>query len=165
LPEHRNYWLLKTEPDAFSYDTLVSRPDATEHWDGVRNYLARNRLREMKRGDVALIYHSRCTPPHVAGIAEVVREAYPDPSSWDPDSKYYDPKSRPEAPRWFMVDVKAVRKLEAPVSLQALKDNPRLADMAVTQRGQRVSVLPVTAGEFEEVLHMAAELASQGESR
>ena len=152
----KRYWLFKSEPDAFSFDDLVARPDGTEPWDGVRNYQARNLLRdEVRVGDQVLFYHSRTNPPHVAGIAEVVRDGYPDPTQFDPESKYHDPKSDPDAPRWFMVDVKAVRPLERPVSLAELKENPALASMMVTRKGARLSIQPVTPAEFREVLSMA----------
>lgn len=152
----RRYWLFKSEPDAFSFDDLRARPEQTERWDGVRNYQARNLLRdEVRVGDLVLFYHSRCDPPHVAGIAEVVRSGYPDVTAFDPTAKYYDPKSDPGSPRWFMVDVRAVRPLERPVSLAELKANPALGSMAVTQKGSRLSVQPVTEAEYREVLAMA----------
>lgn len=152
----RRHWLFKSEPDAFGYDDLVRRPNATEAWDGVRNYQARNLLRdEVKVGDLVLFYHSRCEPPHVAGVAEVVRDGYPDPTQFDPRSKYHDPKSDRAEPRWYLVDVKAVRPLERPVSLAELKANPALSDMVVTRKGSRLSIQPVTEGEFREVLAMA----------
>ena len=153
----RRYWLMKSEPSAFSLDDLWALPGRKDHWDGVRNYMARNNMMEMKKGDPILFYHSGAKPPHVAGVAEVAREAYPDHTAFDPKSKYHDPKSRPEEPRWFMVDVRAVRKLEGPVDLPDLQANPKLKDMRVVQRGQRLSVQPVTQAEFEEVLRMARE--------
>jgi predicted RNA-binding protein with PUA-like domain len=153
----RNHWLFKSEPDAFGYDDLEARPGKTEPWDGVRNYQARNFMRDdAKVGDLVLFYHSRCDPPHVAGIAEVASEPYPDPTQFDPDSKYFDPKSTPEEPRWFLVDVRAVRKLERPVSLAELKANPALSEMVVTQKGSRLSIQPVREDEYREVLAMAA---------
>jgi predicted RNA-binding protein with PUA-like domain len=151
----RRCWLMKTEPDVFSFADLVARGERGESWDGVRNYQARNTMRDdMKLGDRVLLYHSRATPPHVAGVAEVIAEAHPDPSCWDPASDHFDPKSTREAPRWFMVDIKALAALPHPVSLEALKANPKLAKMVVVQRGQRLSVQPVTAEEYAEVLAM-----------
>lgn len=159
----RKYWLMKTEPDVFGYDDLERRPNQTESWDGVRNYQARNMLRdELQLGDLVLFYHSRSEPPHVAGVAEVVRAGYPDHTAWDPKSKYYDPKSTPEAPRWFMVDVRAVRRLPRPITLAELKAAPELAEMRVTQKGARLSVMPVTPTEFETVLAMAEREPREG---
>jgi len=149
----RKYWLMKSEPDTYSFQDLER--DGRTHWDGVRNYVARNRLREMKEGDRVFFYHSRQDPPGIVGIAEVVRTAYPDPSQFDEVSLYHDAKADPEDPRWVMVDVAPVEALPAVVSLHEMKDNPKLDDMAVTQRGQRVSVLPVTRDEWDEVLRMA----------
>ena len=151
----RRYWLMKSEPSAFSFNDLLNAPQKTDHWDGVRNYLARNTMQEMKKGDRVLFHHSSTTPPHVAGIAEIAREAYPDHTAFDAKSKYHDPKSSPDYPRWFMVDVRAIEKLPATVPLADLKANPKLAKMLVVQRGQRLSVQPVTAAEYTEVLRMA----------
>ncbi|HVS01576.1 MAG TPA: EVE domain-containing protein [Thermoanaerobaculia bacterium] len=153
------YWLIKSEPETYSFADLQAEPDRTTCWNGVRNYGARNHMREMKVGDQVLFYHSSTEPPHVAGVARVVREAYPDATAWDRGSPYHDPKATPEAPRWQMVDVQADRALPAPVTLAELKANPELAGMAVVQRGQRLSVQPVTAGEFAEVLRMAEQKA------
>lgn len=153
----RRYWLMKSEPDAYSFDDLLAQKDQTDHWDGIRNYQARNLMREMKAGDGVLFYHSSTVPPHVAGVAEVVREAYPDHTSWDKKSKYFDPKSTPDTPRWFMVDIRAVRKLESPVTLEELKANPKLKKMRVVQKGQRLSVQPALKSEFDEVLRMAKQ--------
>ncbi len=150
------YWLFKSEPDVFGFSHLLECVDQTEPWDGVRNYQARNLLRdEVAVGDQVLFYHSNTKPPHAAGIAEVVREGYPDHTSWDPTEKYYDEKSSPENPRWYMVDVRAVRWLERPVSLQEMKDNPALAQMKLVQRGNRLSVFEIEEEQFEEVLRMA----------
>jgi predicted RNA-binding protein with PUA-like domain len=148
------YWLLKTEPGTFSLDDLRRSPGGVAPWDGVRNYQARNHMRAMKKGDRVLFYHSNAEPPHVAGLAEVVREAYPDHTAFDPKSRYYDPGSLPSAPRWHMVDVRAVSKLPRPVALSELKASPRLKKMAVVQKGQRLSVQPVTKEEYEEVVRM-----------
>ncbi len=151
----RRCWLMKSDAEAFSFDDLLACPGRTDHWDGVRNYLARNHMMAMKKGDRVLFYHSGEAPPCVAGVAEVVREAYPDHTQFDKKSRYYDPKSDPQSPRWHMVDVRAVGKFKAPVTLPELKANPRLKKMLVVQRGQRLSVQPVAEEEFEEVLRMA----------
>jgi predicted RNA-binding protein with PUA-like domain len=157
-----NYWLMKSEPDVYGYDHLCAEENQTEHWDGVRNYQARNIMRDqMKVGDHVLFYHSNTKPPHVVGLAEVVREGYPDHTAFDPSEKYFDPKSDPENPRWYMVDVKAVRRLPAIVSLNELKENPLLTDMKVVQRGQRLSVQPVTKQEFDIVVSMAEAKANE----
>jgi predicted RNA-binding protein with PUA-like domain len=148
------YWLVKSEPDAFSIDDLYARPKRTEHWDGVRNYQARNYLRDMRKGDEVLFYHSSCEVPGVVGIVRVAREAYPDHTAFDPDDPHYDAKSDPDNPRWFMVDVKYVRKLKRTIALTELKDNPRLEDMALVRRGNRLSVVPVTDAQWRAVLAM-----------
>ena len=150
-----NYWLLKSEPDVFGIDDLARRPRQTEHWDGVRNYQARNMLRdEVKRGDQVFFYHSNCAEPGIVGIATVVKEGYPDFTSWDPASKYFDPKSTPANPRWFMVDIKFVRKLKRVITLQELKDNPSLSDMALVRRGNRLSVMPVSERQWDLILKL-----------
>jgi predicted RNA-binding protein with PUA-like domain len=151
------YWLMKTEPAVFSFDDLKKRPHATDHWEGVRNYQARNYMKEMKRGDGVLFYHSNCDVPGVAGIAEVTREAYPDFFSWDPKSRYFDPKSTPENPRWLMVDVTWKKDFKKTVSLKDLKANPKLKSIKVLQKGQRLSVMPVTKEEFEIVSVMGMQ--------
>ena len=150
-----NYWLVKSEPEEFSIDDLYRRPKRTEHWDGVRNYQARNFMRDgMKKGDRVFFYHSNCETPGIVGIAEVVREAYPDHTAFDPDDPHYDPKSDPDDPRWLMVDVKYVRKLKRTIPLAELKDNPALADMALVRKGNRLSVMPVTEGQWQAILDM-----------
>jgi predicted RNA-binding protein with PUA-like domain len=155
------YWLMKSEPDVYGFHDLMAEPGHTDHWDGVRNYQARNIMRDqMKIGDKVLFYHSNTKPPHVVGVAEIAREGYPDHTAFDPAEKYHDPKSDPDNPRWYMVDVKGLRALPAIVTLQELKDHPNLIDMKVTQRGQRLSVQPVTREEFETVLAMAEQNAS-----
>ena len=141
-----NYWLMKSEPDAFSIDDLQTRPNQSEHWDGVRNYQARNMKRDqMKIGDLVFFYHSNCAEPGIVGIAKVVKEAYPDFTAFDPDDKHFDPKSNCEKPSWFMVDVKFVDKLPRTISLRELKDLPQLADFALVRRGNRLSIMPVSA--------------------
>lgn len=152
----RRYWLMKSEPEAFSIADLQQAPNGIEHWDGVRNYQARNFMRDqMKVGDGVLFYHSNTSPPGVAGLAEVAREGYPDHTAFDPDSKYYDPKSDPERPRWYMVDVRFVRAFPRILTLEELRRTPGLERMAVVQRGQRLSVQPVTPEEWDIVLKLA----------
>jgi predicted RNA-binding protein with PUA-like domain len=149
----RKYWLFKSEPDVFGWDDLLACPDQTTHWDGVRNYQARNILRdEIQEGDLGFFYHSRTNPPHVVGIVEVTRSGYPDPTQHDPSEKYYDPKSDPENPRWYVVDVKAKQKLKRPVPLPELKATPGLEHMKVVQKGARLSVQPVRPEEWEIVV-------------
>ncbi|MCB1785324.1 MAG: EVE domain-containing protein [Gammaproteobacteria bacterium] len=152
-----NYWLMKSEPDVFGIDHLKARPKKTEPWDGVRNYQARNMMRdEMKKGDLAFFYHSNCDEPGIVGIVEIVREGYPDPTAFDPDAKYYDPKSDPAAPRWFMVDVRYKRRLKRVVSLRELKqlDDPRLADLPLLRKGNRLSVMPVDKAHWDLILEL-----------
>jgi predicted RNA-binding protein with PUA-like domain len=146
---------MKSEPDVFAFADLWKAKGRRTPWDGVRNYRARNFMRDqMKVGDPVLYYHSNAEPPGVAGVAEVASEAYPDPTQFDPQSKYFDAKSDPDAPRWWLVDVKAVKKLPRFVSLADLKANTELAEMAVVQRGNRLSIQPVTGSEWREVLRM-----------
>ena len=146
------YWLMKSEPDVYPFSQLVA--DGSTHWDGVRNYQARNMMRDdLKLGDMVLFYHSNTKPPHVAGIARVSREGYPDHTSWDPESKYFDAKSSPDNPRWVMVEIEAIREMN-PVSLVDVKANPVLEDMPLVQRGQRLSVQPVSKGQYEEICRM-----------
>ena len=138
------YWLMKSEPGEFSIDDLAKMPGRTEHWDGVRNYQARNMIRdEMKIGDQVFFYHSNCEVPGIVGIMEICREAYPDFTAFDQEDKHFDPKSREDDPRWFMVDVRFVRKLKRTVPLKELKDHPQLQDLALVRRGNRLSVMPV----------------------
>ena len=147
------HWLMKSEPEEFSIDDLRARPKKTEPWDGVRNYQARNMMRdEMKKGDLIFFYHSNCEVPGIVGIAKVAREGYPDPTAFDPADKHYDPKSDPEDPRWFHVDVKFVRKLSRTIPLSELKSHEALAEMPLVRRGNRLSVMPVTAEQWEYVL-------------
>ncbi len=148
-------WLMKSEPETFSFDDLLRSPRRTTCWDGVRNYQARNFLRDdVKAGDRVLFYHSSTKPPAVVGVCEVVREAYPDPTQFDPRSPYHDPGSDPADPRWVAVDLRAQEELPQPVTLAALRGNPRLEGLALLQRGQRLSVLPLSAQHFLEILHM-----------
>ena len=154
----QKYWLMKSEPHVFSLADLKNSPYSTTYWDGVRNYQARNFMRDqMKKGDLVLYYHSNCDQPGVVGIAAVTKEAYPDHTSWDPDSNYFDPKSTKEDPRWFMVDITWKRAFKRLVSLQEMKETPKLAEMRVVQRGQRLSVQPVEKRHFDLVVKMGTK--------
>lgn len=149
------YWLFKSEPDVFSIDHLATAPGQTTFWDGVRNYQARNFLRDtVKNGDKVLYYHSNTEPNAVVGVCEVVREGYPDHTQFDSDHDHYDPKSSPAQPTWYMVDIQLKQKFKTPVTLQAIKDNPKLAEMTLVQRGNRLSVFPVKKEEFQEIVRM-----------
>ena len=151
----RRHWLVKSEPDVFSFDDLMAAPGRTTCWDGVRNYQARNFMRDdMKVGDRVLFYHSGAEPPGVAGVAEVARAAYPDHSALDPADPHYDPKSRADAPTWMMVDVRAVERFPRLVTLAELRATPGLEGMVLLQRGSRLSVQPVRPEEFEIVRRM-----------
>lgn len=148
-----NYWLFKSEPDAFSIDDLHAMKGKKDHWDGIRNYQARNLMRDaMKKGDLGFFYHSSCKVPGVVGIVEIVREAYPDHTAWDPESGYYDPKASADNPRWVMVDVKFRQKFPDILSLTILRSVPELADMVLLKKGSRLSIQPVTAEEWATVL-------------
>ncbi|HWV39740.1 MAG TPA: EVE domain-containing protein [Vulgatibacter sp.] len=146
-------WLLKSEPSTYSIEDLER--DGRTTWEGVRNYQARNFLREMKVGDRVLFYHSSTEPPAVAGLARVVREAYPDPFAFDPASKYHDPGSRPEDPRWFTVDVGFVERFDELVPLSVLRADPALEGMELLRRGSRLSVQPVTERQYDRVVQLA----------
>ncbi|MDA8837948.1 EVE domain-containing protein [Candidatus Poseidoniales archaeon] len=148
-----NYWLMKSELDVYPYTQLVA--DGSTHWDGVRNYQARNMMRDaMKVGDLVLFYHSNCKPPHVAGVARVCKEGYPDHTSWDASSNYHDPKSTADSPRWFMVDIEPMMQLPDSVSLQSVRDNPACENMLLIRRGQRLSIQPVDEDDFDTILTM-----------
>ena len=150
-----NCWLFKTEPEAFSFDDLLAAPRRTTGWDGVRNYQARNLLRdEMEKGDQVLIYHSRVEPMSVVGEAEIVRAGYPDPTQFEKKHNHYDPDSLLDEPRWYQVDVRAVAKLGRPVTLGEMKAEPELRGMALLRRGNRLSVQPVTEAEYHAVLRL-----------
>ncbi len=151
MPRH---WLMKSEPGSYSLDDLER--DGSTCWEGVRNYQARNLMREMKTGDLVLFYHSNANPPGAAGLAQVEREAYPDHFSWDPDCRYFDPKSSPEEPRWWMVDLRFVERFDRFVPLAELKADPTLGGMLVTSRS-RLSVQPVEAVDFETVVRLGEE--------
>ena len=144
------YWLFKSEPGAYSFDDLVH--DDIAEWDGVRNYQARNHLRDdIKEGDGVLFYHSSSKPLAIVGTASVVRGGYPDHTAWDPTSEHPDPKSSPSNPIWYIVDIRAVERFDTPVTLEAMRVVPQLADMVLIRRGGRLSIQPVTVGEWETV--------------
>ena len=156
-------WLMKSEPSAFSIEDLKNAPNGTDHWDGIRNYQARNLMRdEMKRGDRVLFYHSSADPMAVVGTARVVREAYPDHTALDPDSKYFDPKSMSENPRWVMVDIQFESQFAGPLTLAELRKLPQLHDMMLLKKGQRLSIQPVTEEEFGTIVRHAETLAKGG---
>ena len=149
------YWLMKSEPAEFSIEDLAERPDRTEPWDGVRNYQARNMMRDdMKVGDGVFFYHSNCETPGIVGLAEIAREAYPDPTAFESGHKHYDPRSRPEQPAWLMVDVRLVRKLRRTITLAELKDRPELEGLALIRRGNRLSVMPVSPEQWDFILSL-----------
>lgn len=151
-----SYWLMKSEPDEFSIDDLVRAPKKATPWFGVRNYQARNYMRDaMRVGDGVLFYHSSCAVPGIAGLAEVASTPYPDATQFDPKSPYFDPKSTRENPRWVLVDVKLVRKTRL-VSLDELRARADLADMVVLRRGNRLSITPVTPREWKILAKLAA---------
>lgn len=154
-----HYWLMKSEPTAFSIDDLKSSPHQTAPWDGVRNYQARNMLRnDMQVGDLAFFYHSSCEVPGIVGIMEIVKAGYPDFTAFDPKNHHYDPKSKPEKPLWYMVDVRFKQKFEDAIRLSDLRQNPRLSHMPLLQRGSRLSIMPVTPEEWQAVLRMTRPL-------
>jgi predicted RNA-binding protein with PUA-like domain len=147
------YWLMKSEPEEFGIDDLEKRPEQTEHWDGVRNYQARNMMRdEMKIGDLVFFYHSNCETPGIVGIARIVRESYPDHKAFDPEDKHFDSSSDPENPRWFMVDVQFIRKLRRTITLSELKGRPELEGLALVRRGNRLSIMPVDETQWNFIL-------------
>ncbi len=159
------YWLMKTEPSEFSLADLKRAPRQTAPWDGVRNYQARNHMRDgMRLGDRVLFYHSSTDPLAVVGTARIVREAYPDESAWDPKSAYHDPRSTPENPVWLRVDIQFEAELPCPVSLTEMRKLPELKDMLLLRKGMRLSIQPVTPAEFEAVLRHAERLAASGGS-
>ena len=152
---HRRYWLVKSEPDVFSFDDPLARPKQTTHWDGVRNYQARNTMRDdMKKGDLVFFYHSSADPTAIVGVAEVAREGYPDPTALDPKDSHFDPKSKADAPSWYMVDIKAVEKFKRPIPLSELRTMKGLEKMTLLQKGSRLSVQPVTEAEWK-IIHAA----------
>ncbi|MGS2719530.1 EVE domain-containing protein [Paraglaciecola aestuariivivens] len=147
------YWLFKTEPEAFSIDDLRTKAGQTEHWDGIRNYQARNFIRDqVALGDQVFIYHSSCKNVGIAGLAEVCKEAYPDHTQFDPESKYYDPKSSPDAPRWYMVDIKFKQQFKQVLALKTIKQMPEIEQIGLVKKGHRLSIMPVEKTEFEHLL-------------
>ncbi len=154
----RRYWLFKSEPTNYSFQDLLGEEDRTAEWDGVRNYQVRNFMRdEMKVGDGVLFYHSSAKPTAVMGTATVVREAYPDSTAWEPGAKYYDPKSNPDDPTWLMVDIVADQEFNRPVTLQEIKQNPKLQGMMVVKRGVRISIQPVSKEDWDEIIALGME--------
>jgi predicted RNA-binding protein with PUA-like domain len=150
------YWLFKSEPTAYSFNDLLAEPDRTTGWDGVRNYQARNFLRDVvKVGDGVLFYHSSADPPCIAGIAEVVRDAHPDPTAFDPKADHYDPKCDPDNPTWYQVSIKAVRAVDPPIGLPELGAITELSGMELLRKGSRLSVQPVTKAEWDTILKLA----------
>lgn len=151
----KKYWLFKSEPGEFSIDDLEKSTGKRTYWDGVRNYQARNFVRdEMRKGDGVLFYHSNADPLAVVGHCEIVKEAYPDHTQFDPDNKHFDPTSLKKDPRWYMVDIKLTKKLKSPVTLKQIKENPKLKNMRLIQRGNRLSVMPITKKEWDEILKL-----------
>lgn len=154
-------WLFKTEPDTFGIDDFAARSDQTEPWEGVRNYQARNFLRdEVKVGDKVFIYHSSCKQVGIAGVAEVVRDGYPDPVQFDPDSAYFDPKSQPDNPRWYRVDVKLLEKFPSVLRLKTIKSMPAIEEVGLVKKGHRLSIMPVNAAEWGLLYHAAKQSVS-----
>lgn len=150
-----NYWLMKSEPETFGIEHLQKAPKKTHCWDGVRNYQARNFMRDaMQIGDQAFFYHSNCKVPGIVGIAEIVSDSYPDYTAFDPESKYFDPKSNPDKPRWFMRDIKFITKFPHIISISELRENPQLTKMVILRPGNRLSITPVTAQEWRAINKM-----------
>jgi len=150
-----HHWLFKSEPSCFSIDNLAALPKRTSPWDGVRNYQVRNMLRdEIKVGDLAFFYHSSCTPPGIAGIVEVVKAGYPDYTAWDSQSDHFDSGSTPENPRWYMVDVKLQQKFSQLVTLEQMKAQPKLKNMLILRKGNRLSITPVSAEEWKVIVKL-----------
>ena len=151
----KRYWLFKSEPGNYSFGDLLGEEDKTAEWDGVRNYQVRNFMRDdMKVGDGVLFYHSSAKPTAVMGTATIVREAYPDSTAWEPGAKYYDPKSNPDDPTWLMVDIQADQVFNRPVTLQEIKQNPRLQGMMLVKRGVRLSIQPVDKQDWDEIIEL-----------
>lgn len=149
------HWLFKSEPETFSIDHLSKRPKQTEPWNGVRNFQVRNMLRDdIKKGDEGFFYHSSCNPPGIVGIIKVVKEGYPDDSQWDSRSPYFETRSTPDKPYWYMVDVKLVKKFPRMITLEELKKNPKLKTMTILRPGNRLSITPVTSKEWNDILNM-----------
>lgn len=150
------YWLMKSEPDCFSIDDLAASPNKTTYWDGVRNYQARNMMRdEMKKGDLVLFYHSNADPPGIAGLATVCKESYPDFTAFDPQHEHFDPKSKSSNPTWMMVDIKFKQRFRRLLALSELKASSVLKGMVLLQKGSRLSVQPVTESQFNCILKLS----------
>ncbi len=150
------YWLFKSEPDCFSFADLMAQPDRTTGWDGVRNYQARNFLRDqVRKGDRVLFYHSNASPPAIAGVAEVVREAHPDPTAFDPESSHHDPESDPSNPRWLQVSIRGVAAVDPPLGLPQLRTIPALTGMELLRKGSRLSIQPVSPSEWKAIMDLA----------
>jgi predicted RNA-binding protein with PUA-like domain len=150
------YWLFKSEPGCFSFADLLAAPGRKTGWDGVRNYQARNMLRdEVHVGDRVLFYHSNADPPAIAGVAEVVEAGHPDPTALDPDAEHFDPRSRPDAPTWYQVTIRALRPIEPPLGLPALRSIPELAGMELLRKGSRLSIQRVSPSEWETIMKAA----------
>lgn len=151
----KSYWLIKSDPDEFSFEDLKKSKNKTTYWNGVRNYQARNFMRdEMKKSDGVLFYHSNAEPNAVVGTCEIVKEGYPDHTQFDPDDIHFFPSAKKEDPTWFMVDVEFVKEFKQPVTLETIKNNHRLKNMKLVQKGNRLSVMPVSKEEFDEVVKM-----------
>jgi len=156
MSNSKKYWLMKTEPHAFAIEDLAKRPGKKEHWDGVRNYQARNYMRDqMQKGDEVFFYHSSCTPAGIVGITTIDKSGYDDPSALDPHSKYHDPKATPQKNPWVMVDVKLKVKFKRMITLESLRKVPGLENMVLLKRGSRLSIQPVSAEEFAIILKLA----------
>lgn len=155
MPKKRKYWLMKSEPSAFSIDDLIQAPGQTTCWDGVRNYQARNFMRDMAIGDQVLFYHSNADPSGIVGIAEVVKTAYPDPTQFDTQDTHYDPRSDLSSPRWAMVDIRLLRKFSHALTLDTLRKERTLKEMVLLRKGSRLSVQPVTPQEWTHILSLA----------
>lgn len=158
LPTMSNphHWLMKSEPTSFSFDDLVKSKNSTNHWDGVRNYQARNYMREMRVGDSVLFYHSNCDQPGVVGLAQVVQEAYPDHTQFDPKEIHYDPKAKRDQPIWDMVNLRAIKPLRNPTTLDVLRKTKGLEKMILLRRGSRLSVQPVSLREWEIIVKLGS---------
>ena len=151
-----NYWLFKSEPGCYSFADLLAAPGRTTGWDGVRNFQARNFLRDaVAVGDGVLFYHTNADPPSIAGIAEVIRAGHPDPSAFDPEAEHHDPKGDPDRPTWYQVEIRAVRPIEPPIGLASLRGVPALKGMELLRKGSRLSIQPVSAQEWDAILAMA----------
>jgi predicted RNA-binding protein with PUA-like domain len=157
------YWLMKSEPNTFGINDLKNSPNSTDHWDGIRNYQARNMIRDdMQPGDLAFFYHSNCKPPGIVGMMKIISSGYVDHTAFDPQETYYDPKSNPEKPRWYMVDVQYLETFAASITLNELKANPALEGMRLLKKGNRLSILPITEHEWHTILAMRDEKTKKG---